>query len=111
MHPGFWETVADTLFWLQLCWIFSGFVLMAYLAFKVFPRKQEPDLDRASQAQKGNSKASLSRSTWDGSKSNEGNPELMVAGNYRLEAFPEPSITAIKVIEIEPLVSKQNRRW
>lgn len=37
MQSGIWETVADTLFWLQLGWIFSGFLLMAYLAFKVFP--------------------------------------------------------------------------
>jgi hypothetical protein len=37
VQSGIWETVADTLFWLQLGWIFSGFLLMAYLAFKVFP--------------------------------------------------------------------------
>lgn len=37
MHSRIWETVADALFWLQLGWIFSGFLLMAYLAFKVFP--------------------------------------------------------------------------
>jgi hypothetical protein len=37
VQAGFWQTVADALFWLQLCWVLSGFVLMAYLAFKVFP--------------------------------------------------------------------------
>ena len=42
MHAGIWETIADALFWLQLCWVFSGFLLMAYLAFKVFPSSGKP---------------------------------------------------------------------
>lgn len=42
MHAGIWETIADALFWLQLCWVFSGFLLMAYLAFKVFPTPAKP---------------------------------------------------------------------
>ena len=37
MQSPIWQTVADALFWLQLGWILSGFLLMAYLAFKVFP--------------------------------------------------------------------------
>jgi len=111
MHPGFWETVADALFWLQLCWIFSGFVLMAYLAFKVFPGKDESDPDPTTKSRRKNSPVTLSHAMQDRSKSNEGNQEPMVAGNYRLEAFPQPPITTAKVIEFESIVSEQNRRW
>ena len=42
MHAGVWETVADALLWMQLCWVFSGFLLMGYLAFKVFPSPSKP---------------------------------------------------------------------
>ena len=42
MHAGVWETVADALLWMQLCWVFSGFLLMGYLAFKVFPSPSRP---------------------------------------------------------------------
>ncbi|MBV9074343.1 MAG: hypothetical protein JOZ10_11970 [Acidobacteria bacterium] len=42
MQGGIWQTIADALFWLQLLWVFSGFVLMAYLAFKVFPGPANP---------------------------------------------------------------------
>jgi hypothetical protein len=112
MHPGFWETVADTLFWLQLCWIFSGFVLMAYLAFKVFPGKDESDPDSSSKSRPKTSPVTLSHPMQDHlKKSNEGNPEPIVAGNYRLEAFPRPPITTAKIIEFESIVSEQNRRW
>lgn len=42
MHAGVWETVADALLWMQLCWVFCGFLLMGYLAFKVFPSPSKP---------------------------------------------------------------------
>lgn len=54
MH-GIWETVADALFWLQLCWIFSGFLLMAYLAFKVFPTSSKPSDTKVINPYAGNS--------------------------------------------------------
>jgi hypothetical protein len=107
VHAGFWEKVADTLFWLQLLWVFSGFVLMAYLAFKVFPDPSKPDPDF--------------RSAWSGPGFNDGkimspNPESarfsdgwMVAGNYRLESFPQPAAPA-KIIQFRTTISEQNRR-
>ena len=105
MHSGLWETVVDTLFWLQLCWIFSGFVLMAYLAFKVFPGNQEPDVNPT------RSLRIPSDAAQEHSRSEQANPELIAAGKYRLEAFPQPPIARVKVLEFESIVSKPNRRW
>jgi len=113
VHSGLWETVADTLFWLQLCWIFSGFVLMAYLAFKVFPGKQEadPDPNRGSESQRENLPRTLSHPTRDRRVMNEEISKPRIVGDYRLEAFPQAPVARAKVIEFELLVSKQNRRW
>ena len=43
MHLRIWELLADTLLWLQLGLICSGFVLMGYLSFKVFPDGSDPE--------------------------------------------------------------------
>lgn len=75
MHTGVWETVADTLFWLQLCWVFSGFLLMGYLAFKVFPSDDE---QRSLQARSTSTTADK--------------PQLIVLGSYRFEIDPNSSI-------------------
>jgi len=41
VQSGTWEIIADTLYWIQLVWVLSGFVLMAYLALRVFPWRDE----------------------------------------------------------------------
>jgi len=41
VQSGTWEIIADTLYWIQLVWVLSGFVLMAYLALRVFPWRNE----------------------------------------------------------------------
>jgi hypothetical protein len=101
VHASIWETVADTLFWLQLCWIFSGFLLMAYLALKVFPKSKPRDRDR-----------SVTESVRPEAKNSgrAGRNELMTAGNYRLESFPQISIPAGRIIEFQSIISEQNRR-
>jgi hypothetical protein len=109
LHPSVWETIADALFWLQLCWVFSGFLLMAYLAFRVFPRSPErPQVD---------TKSSVRQSCLIGDQtthtattdSENGRNKLIVAGNYRLESFPDVK-TPAKVIRFRSTISEQNRR-
>jgi hypothetical protein len=41
LHSAIWEVIADTLYWIQLIWVLSGFALMAYLAVRVFPWRDE----------------------------------------------------------------------
>ncbi|PYY13359.1 MAG: hypothetical protein DMG61_13605 [Acidobacteria bacterium] len=85
MRPGIWEKVFDALFWLQLVWIFSGFLLMAYFALKVFPADKE---------------ATNSRS--DSGASAAQRPELITLGNYRFEVASDTSMPRTKVIELYP---------
>jgi hypothetical protein len=85
-----WERVVDALFWLQLAWIFSGFLLMAYFALKVFPSDEER-------------KNSLSDSPVPAGQ----RPELITLGNYRFEIVADTSAPRSKVIELYP---KQSER-
>ena len=85
MHSGTWEVIAETLYWIQLVWILSGFALMAYLAFRVFPWRDDAQ------------DFSLSRRTTIGFSSRNGVPatfdlaqpaskrQIIVAGSYRFE--------------------------
>lgn len=100
MHTSIWERVADTLFWLQLCWILSGFLLMAYLAFKIFPKSK-------SQSRNGNV---TERSPESEDSSRAGRGELMIAGNYRLESFPQVTLSSSRIIEFQSIISEPNRR-
>lgn len=85
LHSGIWERLADALFWLQLCWVIAGFLLMIYLAIKVMPRSEEPKSSRIGQRPKDSSKS-----------------ELVVLGGYRFEVTQESSRTRPKVIELYP---------
>ena len=98
MHTGIWESVADTLFWLQLCWILSGFLLMVYLAFKIFPKSK-------SRGRNGNEPRADTEES-----SGIGNRELMIAGNYRLESFPHVNLSSAKIIEFQSIISEPSRR-
>jgi hypothetical protein len=91
LHPGLWEKVVDALFWLQLAWIFSGFLLMAYFALKVFPSDKEEIGSRSE------SKASTAQ-----------RPELITLGNYRFEIVADTSAHRSKVIELYPRQSDRN---
>jgi len=110
VHPSIWETIADALFWLQLCWVFSGFLLMAYLAFKVFPGPQELRKPDSNSNSRPMSCAAQQTTPTIGTDSENGRDKLIVAGNYRLEAFPQVT-TSAKVIKFLPTVSEQNRRF
>ena len=109
MHQSVWEIIADALFWLQLGWVFSGFLLMAYLAFKVFPGSSElPRVDTKSSV--GQSCTFGDETTYTMTTDSEnGRNKLIVAGNYRLESFPEMK-TPAKVIRFRSTISEQNRR-
>ena len=98
MHTSIWEKVADTLFWMQLCWILSGFVLTAYLAFKICPKSK-------AKGRNGNEPRAVSKEP-----SGTGNRELMIAGNYRLESFPHVTLSSAKIIEFQSIISEPNRR-
>jgi hypothetical protein len=110
VHPSVWETIADALFWLQLFWVFSGFLLMAYLAFKVFPSPQ--DLRNADSSCNSRPLSCMAEETTSGiaTGSENGRDKLIVAGNYRLEAFPQVT-TSAKVIKFPPTISPENRRF
>lgn len=83
MHSGWWEKVVDALFWLQLTWIFSGFLLMAYFALKVFPTDK---------------KAKNSHS--DSAVPTSQRPELITLGNYRFEIAADKLTSQAKIIEL-----------
>lgn len=99
MHTSIWEKVADTLFWLQLCWILSGFFLMAYLAVKIFPQSK-------SQGWNGNADSDPESEN----SSDAGKRELMIAGNYRLESFPRVTLSSAKIVEFQSIISEPSRR-
>ncbi|HWC16577.1 MAG TPA: hypothetical protein VG498_06165 [Terriglobales bacterium] len=85
MHPGLWEKLADTFFWLQLFWLLAGFLLMAYLALKVMPRESNSKRSRSGPRQ-----------------SSPRRPELVVLGGYRFEVTQDPELTGPNVIELRP---------
>jgi hypothetical protein len=60
--------LADALFWLQLGWIVSGFLLMAYLALKVFPLESRTNTSPPPPLQ-----------------STAGASQLITVGGYRVE--------------------------
>ncbi|HKT23118.1 MAG TPA: hypothetical protein VJR04_00860 [Terriglobales bacterium] len=93
MHSGIWERFADTLFWLQLCWVVAGFLLMIYLAVKVMPASEEPKASRIGQRSNPSPK-----------------PELVVLGGYRFEVTQDLSNTRPKVIELYPDHLDRKRR-
>jgi hypothetical protein len=86
LHSGLWEKLVDGLFWLQLTWIFSGFLLMAYFALKVLPKEKEGTNSRS-----------------DASSNVTQRPELITLGSYRFE-FTSQTTPPSNVIE---LYSKQ----
>jgi hypothetical protein len=93
LHSGIWERLADALFWLQLCWVIAGFLLMIYLATKVMPPSEEPKRSRIGQQEDNSSK-----------------PELVVLGGYRFEVTQDASSTRPKVIELYPARFDRSRR-
>ncbi|MFL6436592.1 MAG: hypothetical protein ACJ71Q_03355 [Terriglobales bacterium] len=85
MHLRIWEMLADTLLWLQLGLICSGFVLMGYLSFKVFPDGSDPEASQKSPHSSASQK-----------------PELIVLGGYRFEVTQDSSAGRPKVIDFPP---------
>jgi hypothetical protein len=84
VHSGIWEVIADTLYWLQIVWILSGFALMAYLAFRVFPWRDEtqnaPSLTRVLPWQNPDNSTERARA------------RTIVAGSYRFDwNYPQPN--------------------
>ena len=106
MHPGIWEKIGEALLWLQMCWILAGFALMIYLALKVFPKFRDTP---AAENQRGTD-MDISAS-WSAGYDGVNQPQSVVAGNYRLEAFPQKRRDKAKVIEFRPEISASNRRF
>lgn len=102
MHPGFWEKVADLLFWIQLCWVVVGFLLMAYLAIKVFPKATDSDLKRGAWRERSSGQPPTMRFACTQETAS------FVAGSYRLEAFPEVAPPG-KVIDIRSIIPEKDR--
>ena len=94
LHSGIWERLADALFWLQLCWVIAGFLLMIYLATKVVPRSEEPKTSRIGQPD-----------------DNSSTPKLVALGGYRFEVTQDLSSARPKVIELYPDRLDHNRRF
>jgi hypothetical protein len=88
LHSGLWEKLADAFFWLQLTWILSGFLLMAYFALKVFPADKE------------------CRNSRSDSVPSPRKAELITLGSYRFEV-PTETTAPSNVIE---LYQKHNDR-
>jgi len=84
LHSGLWENLVDALFWLQLTWILSGFLLMAYFALKVFPKDKERMNSRS-----------------DASPNARQRSELVTLGNYRFEITSQAT-PPTNVIELYP---------
>jgi len=83
LHPVWWEKLVDALFWLQLTWIFSGFLLMAYFALKVFPTDK---------------RAANSRS--DSGVPTTQRPALITLGNYRFEFAADTPAPRSRIVEL-----------
>ena len=106
LQPGFWEKIGEALLWLQLCWIVAGFGLMVYLAFKVFPKSENAS---RRDGRKDTSHAEQPGSWCIGYDGAERQLSL-VAGNYRLEAFPQKRGISAEIIEFRSEISARNRR-
>ena len=104
MHPGIWEKIGEALLWLQLCWILAGFGLMIYLAFKVFPKSGDA-------ARPDRSIAADTSAPWHIGYHGVDRRQSVIAGNYRLEAFPQARAQKAKVIEFRSDISEANRRF
>src|SRR5579864_2129659 len=103
LHTGFWEKIGEALLWLQLCWIVAGFGLMVYLALKVFPKSGDNfQRNRRTQDQPR---------SWYIGYDGVDHRQSLVAGNYRLEAFPLMRGDKAKVIEFRPEISASHRRF
>jgi len=85
LHSGIWQRLADALFWIQLCWVITGFLLMIYLALKVMPRSEEPKTSRIGQYDDDFSR-----------------PRVVILGGYRFDVTQDGSSTRPKVIELYP---------
>lgn len=85
MHLRIWELLADTLLWLQLGLICSGFVLMGYLAFKVFPDRADAEASQKSSHPFAGEKR-----------------ELIMLGSYRFEVTQDSTAGCPKVIDFAP---------
>jgi hypothetical protein len=94
LHSGIWERFADALFWLQLCWVIAGFLLMIYLATKVLPQSEEPKTSRIGQPD-----------------DNSSTPKLVALGGYRFEVTQDASSARPKVIDLYPDRLDRNRRF
>ena len=105
LHSGIWEKIGEALLWLQLCWILSGFGLMVYLAFKVFPKSG----DRVRPDRSGI--AADTSASWHIGYHGVDRRQSLIAGNYRLEAFPQARAQKAKVIEFRSDISEANRRF
>lgn len=104
MHAGIWETIADALFWLQLCWVFSGFLLMAYLAFKVFPSPAKPTQSDGAAALHIDDGLQTSRSPSDVSK------QFLSGVNSNLKSLQLRGTSTKVMVEFRNTISEQNRR-
>ena len=91
MHSAIWGKIVDALFWLQLTWIFSGFLLMAYFALKVFPGEKQSVNSRS-----------------DSAPQIAPRPELITLGNYRFEIAAETPRRQNNVIELYPTQPDKN---
>lgn len=89
MHSGAWEVVAETLYWIQLIWVLSGFALMAYLAFRVFPwRSNAQDFLSSRRTATRFSVRNGADESFDIAEPSS-KPQMIVAGNYRFELFQD----------------------
>ena len=91
MYSGIWERLADTLFWLQLCWVLAGFLLMIYLAIKVLPHD----------------KGTVHSQT---GKSGPAKPESLIVGGHRFEVTLGSGTIPTNVIEIQTDQLDRSRR-
>jgi len=89
LHSSLWEKLADALFCFQLTWIFSGFLLMAYFALKVFPTDKERENSHSDPA------PSVRKA------------ELITLGSYRFEV-PTETRPSSNVIELYRKQSDRN---
>lgn len=96
MHSGAWEIIAETLYWIQLVWILSGFALMAYLALRVFPWRDDAQEFLSSGPKRMEfSTRNDAPATFDLTQSGS-KPQVIVAGSYRFEVFRDSSWTDSK---------------
>jgi hypothetical protein len=105
LHPGIWEKIGEALLWLQLCWVLAGFGLMIYLALKVFPKSG----DAVRRDRRGI--AAGTSAAWHFGYHGIDRRQSVIAGNYRLEAFPRMHLNKAKIIEFRSDIAEINRRF